>query len=556
MARLKLSNIVSKNEVVQLLTAFAESASSKFSVEDEKGKALFGACSDSNANEYILQLDDEVFGKVKSDNNAETVADLLNLLLSKEAEKKKLGTEVLNLYQELNFIFNFSEKLAQLIEPEAIAQTALKEAQHLISSTAGIVALFDEQSGKLNLLASSGDVHSLADELNNPLSLLFQLAGSGQSEIINDENVLKEIKSLQLQSLIYSSLKVNQRVMGAVILFNEGLTQYTAGDLKLLTTLALQSSSAINSALLYEKNIREAREREEAMRRIHEITVKFVPREFIRSLGKEVITDVRLGDQVEREVTVLFSDIRDFTTLSEQMTPAENFFFVSSFNELMGPIIRSHNGFINQYLGDAIMAIFPGKAEDAVAAAVEMQLSLNEFNEERKIKNQSPIQIGIGMHTGPLIMGITGDELRLDATTISDTVNTAARIENLTKHFKASVILTNETLLQLSQPFRFKHRPLGLVKVKGKKNLLSIHECFSGNVEQQLQMKLATLDIFVEGMASYLDKSFDKAATAFQNVIDADTTDLTAKIFLRKATKYFNAGVPEDWMAVEENLNQ
>ena len=115
--------------------------------------------------------------------------------------------------------------------------------------------------------------------------------------------------------------------MGAIILFNEHAVQYTAGDLKLLTTLALQSSSAINSALLYEKNIQEAREREEAIRRIHEVTVKFVPREFIRSLGKEVITDVRLGDQVEREVTVLFSDIRDFTTLIRANDTHGKFYF-------------------------------------------------------------------------------------------------------------------------------------------------------------------------------------------------------------------------------------
>ena len=554
MARLKLNNLISKKEVTPLLSSFAASLASQFCIEDEKGKILFGNC-DEQTHEYLLKSDDEILGKVRGDGNAERIAEFLNLLLYKESEKKKLGTEVLNLYQELNFIFNFSEKLAQLIEPDAIAQTALNEAQHLISSTSGVVVLFDEAHIRLNLLASSGGINFSEDDFNEHGSLLLQLAASGQSEIISDAPTLQNIQSSQAQSIIYASLKVNQRVMGAIILFNQGFGQYTAGDLKLLTTLALQSSSAINSALLYEKNIREAREREEAMRRIHEITVKFVPREFIRSLGKEVITDVRLGDRVEREVTVLFSDIRDFTTLSEQMTPAENFFFVSSFNELMGPIIRRHNGFINQYLGDAIMAIFPGSAVDAVAAAVEMQLALNEFNNERKIKNQLPIQIGIGMHTGPLIMGITGDELRLDATTISDTVNTAARIENLTKHFKCGVILTNETLQQLSQTEKYKLRHLGLVKVKGKKNLLSIHECFNGNTELQFQMKLSTLNIFSDGMSFYLDKSFEKAATAFQNVIDADAADLTAKIFLRKATKYLNAVVPEDWMAVEENLN-
>ena len=76
-----------------------------------------------------------------------------------------------------------------------------------------------------------------------------------------------------------------------------------------------------------------------------------------------MITDVKLGDQVEKNVTVLFTDIRDYTSLSEQMTPEENFQFVSSYNERMGPIIRNHNGFINQYLGDAIMAFFPGSAK-------------------------------------------------------------------------------------------------------------------------------------------------------------------------------------------------
>jgi class 3 adenylate cyclase len=189
--------------------------------------------------------------------------------------------------------------------------------------------------------------------------------------------------------------------------------------------------------MLYEKNIREVREREEAILRIHEITKKFVPNEFIRALGKEALTDVKLGDQVEKIVTVLFTDIRDYTSLSEQMTPDENFRFVSSFNEILGPIIRTHGGFINQYLGDSIMAIFPGDPANALKSAIDMQKALVEFNAKRKKKGRPAVKAGIGMHTGPLIMGITGDEHRLDAATISDTVNTAARIESLTKHYKS-----------------------------------------------------------------------------------------------------------------------
>jgi len=364
--------------------------------------------------------------------------------------------------------------------------------------------------------------------------------------------VLQTINELQLQSIIYASLKVNHKVMGAIILFNDQPVQYTAGDLKLLTTLALQSSSAINSALLYEKNIRESREREEAMRRIHEITVKFVPHEFIRALGHDVITDVKLGDQVEKNVTVLFSDIRGYTSFSEQMTPEENFSFVCSFNELMGPVIRKNNGFINQYLGDAIMAIFPVSASDALTAAIEMQMSVQEFNKKRELKNQLPIEIGVGMHTGSLIMGITGDMDRMDATTISDTVNTASRIESLTKYYKGNIIISEDTFQQINNRAMFHFRHLGLVQLKGKQASISIYECFSGNTIQALQNKLSTLSLFNEGIQHYLNKSFAKANNVFQKVAEVDPNDLTAQFFLTNTTRFVNTEVPESRAGVVE----
>jgi len=557
MSRLKLSNIISKkNEVSQLLSSLAEQLNATICIEDEKGKTLFGEPNGIPVSKFPLVLNDEVLGTVTGDENVKPFADLLNLLLSKEVEKKKLGTEVLNLYQELNLIFNFSEKLAQLIEPEAIAQTALNEARHLIASNAGVVVLFDEQSERLNLLASSGKIFFSSDDINNNESIILKIAGIGQSEIITDAKVLQTINELQLESIIYASLKVNHKVMGAIILFNDQPVQYTAGDLKLLTTLALQSSSAINSALLYEKNIRESREREEAMRRIHEITVKFVPHEFIRALGHDVITDVKLGDQVEKNVTVLFSDIRGYTSFSEQMTPEENFSFVCSFNERMGPIIRQHNGFINQYLGDAIMAIFPGNAADALSAAIAMQQEVRELNRKREINNRLPIKIGVGMHTGPLIMGITGDEDRMDATTISDTVNTASRLESLTKYYKGNIIISDATLRQISNTEIFHLRHLGMVQLKGKHAPISIHECFSGNVLPELQKKLDTLAIFNEGISKYINRRFDNAVTAFQNVLDVHPEDLTAKFFLTNATRYVNTGAPTNWMGVEEMQNK
>ncbi len=355
-----------------------------------------------------------------------------------------------------------------------------------------------------------------------------------------------------VQSLVYAALKVKHRVMGAIILARTEAVQYSAADLKFLITLALQSSSAIESALLYEKNIREAKEKEEAMRLIYEVTNKFVPHEFIRSLGRSVITDVRLGDQVEKIVTVLFSDIRDYTTLAEKMTPEENFRFVSSFNERIGPIIREHRGFINQYLGDAIMAIFPGNASDALAAAIRMHKAVQELNAERALHNGEMITIGVGMHTGPLIMGITGDRDRLDATTIADTVNTASRLEGLTKHYKVDILLSDASVQHLADPEAFHLRHLGPVQVKGKMDAIHIYECFNGSNENDLHKKLYSLPLFKQGMSDYLNKSFHEATNKFYQALQIFPEDKTAKLFLGKASHYMVEGITENWTGVEE----
>ena len=555
MTRITLKNIIGKKNVeVSPIHSLIEQIGLGVWVEDDAGKLLAGTAQQEKKFELPIKLDDEILGWVKGNENAGQVASLLSILSQKEAEKKKLGSEVLNLYQEVNLIFNFSEKLAQTIEPPAIAQVTLDEAGRVIKSDRGVVVMWDEKTNSLHPFASLGDIFFNEEKVNANRSLLLKIILSGQSEIIGDISALTntEIISSQIKTVLYAALKVNHRVMGAIILARHDAIQYTAADLKLLTTLALQSSSAIEAALLYEKNIRESKEREEAMRRVYEITGKFVPYEFIGSLGHKLITDVKLGDQVEKIVTVLFSDIRDYTSLSEQMTPEENFSFVCSFNERMGPLIRKYGGFINQYLGDAIMAIFPGNASDALSAAIEMQLAVRDFNQQRKLLHQHPIRIGVGMHTGPLIMGITGDQNRLDATTISDTVNTASRIESLTKYYKADIIISDASLQQIVDQKSFYLRHLGLVQLKGKQEALRIHECFNANLDDELSGKLSSLRVFDEGIVHYLNKSFDQACSTFQKIMEDHPDDRTAKFFYAKTKQIIDNGVPENWAGVVE----
>jgi class 3 adenylate cyclase len=555
MARISLKNIFSKKEgTFSLLPALLESIKASVWIEDDSGKLLSGIQNENAEGGYPILLDEELMGWVKGDTKGKVIADLLVYLLQKEKEKKKLGSEVLNLYQEINLIFNFSEKLAQTIDAPAICAITLNEASHVINSEDGIVILFDETTNQLEVMASVGELFFDPKKINSNQSKLFHILSSGMSGIITDTTELFEAGIILpgIKSVIYSALKVKHRLMGAIVLATAEDVQYTAGDLKLLTTLALQSSGAIESALLYEKNIQEAKEREEAMRRVYDVTGKFVPYEFIASLGHNVITDIRLGDQVEKIVTVLFSDIRDYTTFSEQMSLEENFRFVSSFNSLMGPIIKKNNGFVNQYLGDSIMAIFPGNAADALNAAIGMRLALEQLNAERRAMDQPPIYIGLGMHTGPLIMGIIGDDHRMDAATIADTVNTASRIESLTKYYKTDIIISDASLQQIAEPRNYKLRHLGLVQLKGKHEAIRIHECFSSNTKEQIEQKQSTLQLFHQGMEHYINRSFDKARDAFQEVMEVSPFDRTAAFFHNKTEQLVSTVSKENWIGIVE----
>ena len=287
------------------------------------------------------------------------------------------------------------------------------------------------------------------------------------------------------------------------------------------------------------------------LNRIFDIAGRFVPNEFIKSLGKDRITDVNLGDQAYKDVTVLFTDIRAYTTLAEKMTPEENFNFINAFNHRLGPIIQQNHGFVNQYLGDAIMALFPSQPEDAIKASIQIQNKISVYNESREGKGRMPIKVGIGLHTGSLVMGITGDDLRMDAAIISDTVNTASRVESLSKYYGTNILLSEDSINGLEETSSFNFRFLGKVQVKGKQNNLKIYECFDGDMEEMVEKKLSTIKFFNEGMEHYFNKDFAMAALGFQQVVKENPEDATARLFLQKSGQLIATGVPQDWDGVE-----
>ncbi len=263
---------------------------------------------------------------------------------------------------------------------------------------------------------------------------------------------------------------------------------------------------------------------------------RFVPREFLQFLGKANIVDVSLGDQVQQEMSVLFADIVNFTSLSEQMTPAENFRLINTFLSYMEPCIRTHQGFIDKYIGDAIMALFSGKADDAVRAGIAMLKTLQDFNQQAN----PLINIGIGINTGVLMLGTIGGEHRMDGTVISDAVNLAARLEKLTRDYGVMLLISHYTFAQLQQPVPYAIRKIDQVKVKGKSERVTVYEVFDADPPALREAKLATTEIFAIAIELYEARKFRDATEQFFNCLQQNPEDSVAKIYLEKC---YNSGL-------------
>ncbi|MDJ0519932.1 MAG: adenylate/guanylate cyclase domain-containing protein [Trichodesmium sp. MO_231.B1] len=260
---------------------------------------------------------------------------------------------------------------------------------------------------------------------------------------------------------------------------------------------------------------------------------RFVPKQFLRFLGHESIVEVSLGESVQKKMSILFSDIRSFTTLSETMTLAENFKFINSYLSRMEPLITANYGFIDKYIGDAIMALFGRCPDDAVQGALEMLLELNKYNILRKGYNKSPIKIGIGINTGSLMLGTVGGINRMDTTVISDAVNLASRLQDLTKVYGASLIISQDTFFALKDYTKYNYRFLGQVKVKGKKDVVSLFEFFDADPPELIEFKRQTKTLFEQGVISYYSQQKERATQIFQRIINLNHQDKPVYFYLK-----------------------
>lgn len=298
---------------------------------------------------------------------------------------------------------------------------------------------------------------------------------------------------------------------------------------------------------IYLWRTRALRERQKQLEFLYESAERFVPKPFLNLLNRDHIQDVKLGDSIEIKLTVLFSDIRGFTTLSEKLGPQRTSLLINTYLGCMAPIVRKFDGFVGHFLGDGILALFPGTSDEAIKAALEMQEALSLFNVEIQTKDFLPIEVGIGLNYGKAMLSILGEAKRLDANVLSDAVNAASRIENLNKLYKTKLLISNSVYEELNDPNQYLIRRIDKVYLKGKTQAIDIFEVSALPTEDKLVNELNYIKLFSQAFAEYEKGGFAKAEAIFSHCLKQNPTDSVAVILMERCIIFQKTGIPSGW---------
>lgn len=272
---------------------------------------------------------------------------------------------------------------------------------------------------------------------------------------------------------------------------------------------------------------------------------RFLPYQFMKLLGKASVSQIRLGDSIELNMTILFSDIRGFTSLSESMTPQEAFRFINAYLKEMEPALFQSNGFIDKYIGDGILGIFPDSADDALRASLSMLQRLKAFNLVRRRSGAAPVAIGIGLNTGLAMAGAVGGSHRIETTVIGDAVNLASRLQSLTKTYGVPLLISEHVLYSIEELASHDIRFVDRVRVKGKEQPQSVYEVFDADAPKLRVQKRRHKSVFEEALANYHCRDIAKARSLLRRYLAACPDDTVARVYAERCARFTKTGIHE-----------
>jgi predicted ATPase/class 3 adenylate cyclase len=446
-------------------------------------------------------------------------------------------------------------KASQSISGEILLENLFKKMLHITIENAGAQkAIFVEQQNKqwqvTALLMHENETEQF-QILNIPLNKFEDIAiivvnscfrakepviidnPIEDSRFASDPYIAKNMpKSILCLPIIHQD-----KLIGLIYLENN-LTSgaFTADRITVLSTLSAQIAISLQNARHIDHT-----------ESLYKSAERFIPKRFLQLLDREHMEDVQLGDSVKREVSAMFADIRGFTTLAESLTPELTALFLNTYMQYMEPIIREHNGFINQFLGDGILALFPEDPSDSVDAAVSMIQELSRFNEDVVSKGFTPISVGIGINTGEAMIFALGVKERMDASVVSDAINTASRVEGLNKFYETQLLISESVYQRIKHPEKYLIRMVDKVLLKGKNVGTSIYEVCAPSEKGDIEDERHYFAIYRDAFAAYVNGDFAKAEEAFRKFLVHKPGDAVAEMLLERCVNFQHSGAPEGW---------
>lgn len=481
-------------------------------------------------NQYKEALKDYIINK-------EVVADINANVVSRNEAKNNIDFRtILKASQALSEEISLSSLITTLLS--IFAENVGAQRSVLLLKSHHVLQVEGEFDTVSKRMVEFSEPISLEKTTNLPLSIIRYVNQSNETLVLNnvtiDSNFHNDpyISVHKPKSILCAPIIRHKESIG-ILYFENNLTTdaFTPGRLEVLNTLVQPAAISIENARLYKS------------------LEKFVPHEFLANLNKKSIVDINPGDHIQKDMTIMFTDIRNFTTLSENLTPNETFDLVNNFLAAMNPIIKSCGGFIDKYMGDSIMAIFPNNPNDALSAAIAMYCKVNQLNSEAKISS-FPLKIGMGIHTGSMMLGTVGDADHMDGTVISDAVNIASRLEGLTKLYNTPTILSGDLLSHISNREDLELRFLGKIRVKGRVGHIKIYELLSSNDQQITKLKLESNHLFGQALEHFYKKEFTNAYSLFSTIVQKCPQDAIAAIYLKQSEKLQKKKLKDSWSGI------
>ena len=356
----------------------------------------------------------------------------------------------------------------------------------------------------------------------------------------NDPYILRQAP----QSLLAMPI-VNQGKLIGILYLENSLTTgaFTSNRIDLLTLMSGQIAVSIENARLYQKT-------QDDLATQTALTVasrRFVPQGFLSGLGCSSVVDVQLNEASEQMMNVLFADLRSFTELSKQMGPLRTVKMINRYLSHVQPSIAANHGFVGQYYGDGVLALFPGEASDSIHGAIAMCRGLDAYNRERE--DFPELRFGIGIHSGPVTLGTIGDPDHFQCSVVGDSVNLASRMEALTKFYGATLLVSGATYSRMGTSRIIAHRHLGPVQVPGRSEIIDVYECLNAYSESKREKLVDGQEIFDKAIAAYIKGQWAEAGTIFDECIRQCPDDKVSLAFSARCLKRNQH--PIDWKGIE-----